>query len=319
MTDRRQPLRGWCARLLIAPLALAMAASPSFGQEDPAGVGAEPEGRDPTKTEWFPGEFVSAPLLAFPLEIRPAAALLVADGDIVDSFVGSNLEARIAIGFRLPVVRFQEEVGGRPAIDLGFEAGVWSRFHMESAEKEQINTDWKVGVPLGLRYGMWDFRLTLQHVSSHFGDDYLEDNPQDVFQSSREGFELLAAIRPGADLRFYGGGDINLGRSTDFTGEGTLDDPYVIFVTVEKWAARFGAEWDQTRWGDKRIAPFAAANFEINDFTDRIATLVKAGAAFRVKSVRLWLDLEFHAGPSPMGQFRTVDETWVGLNFMGEI
>ncbi|MCL7959631.1 MAG: DUF1207 domain-containing protein [marine benthic group bacterium] len=301
-------MRAWIVAALLLPL-------PLLAQED-TGSDSVDTGLD---NIWFPGEFAVAPLLAFPLEIRPSAALLWVERDIDDSIDGWNLEARVGIGFRLPVVRFQDEGPSRPAIDLGFDVGVWSRFFMETLEKEQIDTDWKIAVPLGLRYRIWDFRVTLQHVSSHFGDDYLDDNPQEVFQSSREGFELLLGVRPGFDARFYVGGDLNLGRSEDFIGGEEPGDPVFVFTTVEKWAFRFGAEWDQTRWGSKRIAPFAAANFEINEFTDRIATLLKAGASFRVKSIRLYLDLEYHSGPSSMGQFRTVDETWVGLNFMGEL
>jgi len=299
-----------CACLCLVLLPGALPAQ-SAAESDSSDVGLQ--------NDWFPGESVVAPLLAYPLAIRPAAALLVVDRDIEDSIDGSNLEARVAIGFRLPLVRFQTEAPGRPAIDLGFEVGVWSRFFMETLEKEQIDTDWKIGVPLGLRYRAWDFRLTLQHVSSHFGDDYLDDNPQEVFQSSREGFELLVGLRPGSDVRVYVGGDLNLGRSEDFTGSGTPQDPYVVFETIETWAFRFGAEWDQTRWGDKRIAPFAAVDFETTEFTERLALLAKAGAAFRVKALRFYVDLEYHHGPSPMGQFRTVDETWVGLNLMGEL
>ncbi len=245
--------------------------------------------------------------------------MIATDRDIDDSIDGSNLEAQVAVGVRIPVVRFQEEAPGRPAIDLGFEVGVFSRFFMQSIEKEQIATDYRVGVPLGIRYGMWDFRLTLLHVSSHFGDDYLDDNPQEVFQSSREGFELLLGVRPGFASRIYVGGDLNLGRSEDFTGTGLPGDPQVIFTTVEKWAFRFGAEWDPTRWGDERIAPFAGANFEITEFTDRIASDVVAGAAFRIKQVRLLLSAEFHDGPSPMGQFRTVDERWYGASLTVEL
>ena len=301
-------VRAWIFVVLLLPM-------PLLAQEESANDSID-SGLD---NEWFPGEFAVAPLLAFPLEIRPSAALLWVERDIDDNIDGWNLEARVGIGFRLPMVRFQDETPSRPAIDLGFEVGVWSRFFMETLEKEQIDTDWKIGLPLGLRYRIWDFRLTLQHVSSHFGDDYLDDNPQDVFQSSREGFELLLGVRPGFDTRIYVGGDLNLGRSEDFTGTGRPGDPVNVFTTVEKWAFRFGAEWDRTRWGDQRIAPFAAANFEINEFTDRIATLLKAGAAFRVKALRFYADLEYHSGPSSMGQFRTVDETWIGLNLMGEL
>lgn len=268
---------------------------------------------------WFPGDFLVKPLRADPLEVRLGGGLFATERDIDDSIDGSNLEAQVAVGVRIPVVRFQEEARGRPAIELGFEVGVFSRFFMESIEKEQINTDYRVGVPLGIQYGMWDFRLTLQHISSHFGDDYIDDNPQDVFQSSREGFELLVGVRPGFHGRIYVGGDLNLGRSEDFIAGEEPGDPDIIFTTVEKWAFRFGAEWDPGQWGGKAISPFAAANFEYTEFTERFASHVVAGAAFRIKTVRLLLNAEFFDGPSPMGQFRTVDERWIGANLTVEL
>ncbi len=300
----------------IALTVLLAASPPPLGAQETPAPG---DSSSSSGTDWFPGRFAIAPLRAAPLVVRLGGGLLSTERDIDDSIDGPNLEAQVAVGVRIPVVRFQEESPARPAIDLGFEVGVFSRFFMESVEKEQIATDYRVGVPLGIRYGMFDFGLTLVHVSSHFGDDYLEDNPQDVFQSSREGFELLLGLRPGFCGRIYVGGDLNLGRSEDFTGTGLPGDPIVIFTTVEKWAFRFGAEWDPTQWGDKRIAPFAAADFEITEFTDRIASHVVAGAAFRIKTVRLLLNAEYHDGPSPMGQFRTVDERWIGANLTVEL
>jgi len=268
----------------------------------------------PPGARWFPVSSVVAPLLAAPREVRLGGGFISTERDIEDSIDGRNLEAQVAIGVPIPVVRFQDEAPGRPAIDLGFEVGVFSRFFMESMEKELINTDYRVGVPLGIRHGMWEARLTVLHVSSHVGDDYLDDNPQAVFQVSREGLELLIGARPGADFRLYAGGDLNLGRSDDYTGGGSADDPYITFTTVEKWALRFGAEWDPGRQEGRAIAPFAAADFEVNEFTERIATYVTAGVSFRIEGVRLLLDAELHDGPSPMGQFRTVDESWLGVN-----
>jgi hypothetical protein len=303
------------AAVMATTVLLAAFPVPLQGQDARAGEAAS----GGSGTDWFPGQFVVAPLRAAPLEVRLGGGFMYADRDLEDSIEGTNLEAQVAVGVRIPVVRFQDEAPGRPAIDLGFEVGVFSRFYMESVEREQIDTDYRVGVPLGIRYGMWDVRLTLLHVSSHFGDDYLDDNPREVFQISREGFELLLGVRPGFDGRVYVGGDLNLGRSEDFTGTGRPGDPLVIFTTVEKWAFRFGAEWDPTQWGDRRIAPFAAVDFEITEFTDRIASHVVAGAAFRIKTVRLLLNTEFHDGPSPMGQFRTVDERWIGASLTAEL
>ncbi len=285
----------------------------------PGGLRAQVPAEDGSRTDWFPGSFVVAPLLAAPLEVRLGGGLLHTERDLEDSIDGRNLEAQVAVGVRIPVVRFQDEARGRPAIELGFEVGVFSRFFMESVEKELIDVDYRVGVPFGLRYGAWDGRLTVLHVSSHFGDDYLDDNPQDVFQVSREGLELLLGLRPGWDLRLYVGGDLNLGRSQDFTGSGEGGDPFVTLTTVERWAFRFGAEWDPERWGERRIAPFVAANFETTEYTERIAAWVKGGAAFRIEPVRLQLDIEYHDGPSAMGQLRTVDERYVGVNLTVEL
>jgi len=131
-------------------------------------------------------------------------------------------------------------------------------------------------------------------------------------RSLARGSSCCSAFAPGST-------DGSTGRSEDFTGTGDPGDPFEIFTTVEKWAFRFGAEWDPTRWGDKQIAPFAAADFEITEFTERIASYVVAGAAFRIKTVRLLLNAEFHDGPSPMGQFRTIDERWIGASLTVEL
>jgi hypothetical protein len=251
--------------------------------------------------------------------VKLAGGFIFADRDIEDSLEGTNLEAEVAIGVRIPVVRFQNEAPGRPLIDLGFEVGVFSRFFMESVEKDLIGTDYRVGIPLGIAAGPWDFRLTALHVSSHLGDDYLGENPHEVPQVSREGFELLVGLRPGYCTRIYVGGDLNLGRSVEYSGSGTPADPVVEDITVEQWQLRFGIEWDPSQWGGRRIAPYAAANFQTTDYTDRLATDVVAGAAFRVRTVRLLLGAEFHDGPSPLGQFRTIDETWWGAGLTVEL
>lgn len=298
---RLSPIAGSTLFFLLLPAAaLAQGAAASASQVSQDGA------------EWFPGSFVVAPFRAVPREVRLAGGFVFADRQLDDSLDGTNLEAQVDLGVRIPVLRFQQAAPGRPAVDLGFEVGVFTRFFMESSEKDQIATDYRVGFPLGIAAGRWDFRLTAQHVSSHFGDDYLEQNPRDVKQVSREGFELLVGFRPGFDARIYAGGDLNLGRSEDYTGSGQPGDPIVTETTVEQWAVRFGAEWDPSQWGERRIAPYAAANFQTTEYTERLATDVVAGAAFRVETVRLLLGAEFHDGPSPMGQFRTVDETWWG-------
>jgi len=303
--------------VLLAGLVLCLAPPAQLSAQDTAS--GAPHADEKQGAEWFPSSFVVAPLRAAPRQVKLAGGFIFADRDIEDSLEGTNLEAEVAIGVRIPAVRFQSEARGRPAIDLGFEVGVFSRFFMESVEKDLIGTDYRVGIPLGIAAGPWDFRLTAIHISSHLGDDYLGENPQAVPQTSREGFELLVGLRPGSNARIYVGGDLNLGRSVEYSGSGAPGDPALEDITVEQWQLRFGIEWDPSQWGARRIAPYAAANFQTTDYTERLATDVVAGAAFRIRTVRLLLGAEFHDGPSPLGQFRTTDETWWGASLTVEL
>ena len=86
-------VRAWIFVVLLLPM-------PLLAQEESANDSTD-SGLD---NEWFPGEFAVAPLLAFSLEIRPSAALLWVERDIDDNIDGWNLEARVGIGFRLPMV-----------------------------------------------------------------------------------------------------------------------------------------------------------------------------------------------------------------------
>lgn len=254
-------------------------------------------------TEWFPDALAIAPLIAAPREVNLGAGLVFANRDDPLGFSDTNLEARIAIGHRLPIARFQREGGGRPEVVLGFEVGVFSRFFMEAGQKDLIGSDFRVGASLSLRRGAWDARIELMHVSSHLGDDFLSRFPRRVRQVFRNGFEALLARRLGSGVRAYVGADYN----------------FSVSRTVERTAGRAGLEWDPgSESHEPAIQPFAAANFEITSLTDRIAGTGAAGLSMRVSDVRFRLDVQGHYGPSAIGQLRTVDENFVGLNLRGE-
>jgi hypothetical protein len=61
------------------------------------------------------------------------------------------------------------------------------------------------------------------------------------------------------------------------------------------------------------IWPYAGADFQITDLTNRVAGTLVGGAGWRVAGRILRLELRGHFGPSPMGQFRNIDEDYVGL------
>lgn len=309
---------------LAAATGIAAAGLSAHAQEAP---GPEedrvPDGR------WFPDVPAFAPLLAAPLETGLRGAFLIADrpdlpeptddsgqppddADCCTSdFAGANLEADVALGLRLPVVRLRREDRRGPELVLGFETGIFSRFFMEAPEKDLINADFRVGAPLSARWRRWEGRLELRHMSSHFGDDYVRRFEPPFRQISLEGFELLVARRLGDGWRLYGGGEANFG----------ISDQPGLRAGTERTAARWGLEFDpgwrmSAEEGDpagRTVWPYVAVDFRIASAADEVAGTGVAGVAFRVRGVGLRLETRGHFGPSSMGQLRLADEVYWGL------
>ncbi len=267
------------------------------GQEAGAEGGAARA--DSAGTGWLPGSFIIAPLRAKPREVKLRAGAIAVDRDLEPDYEGRHAEAQVDLGYRIPVVRIQAEARARPGLDLGFEVGTYSRF-----ERDFVSIDFRVGFPLSIRYRKWDFRITPFHESSHVGDEYQSRFSREPRDLSRESFELLAGFRPAEAWRAYLGGDLNVGRGTD--------------REMDRWRLRFGVEWDTTVWSDRLWGPYAAADLETDDVSDRLSATVVAGLAVRLRSWRLLADLEFHDGRSPMRQFGTVNESFWGFNLTFE-
>ncbi|MDT8436803.1 MAG: DUF1207 domain-containing protein [Gemmatimonadota bacterium] len=259
---------------------------------------------------WFPDQFVIAPLLAAPREVGLQGGFYLADRDTEPGFEGRNIEAEVAVGYRIPVVRLADAGPEGLALDLGFEFGIWTRFFMEASSRDLVGNDFRVGAPLSLRYRRFEGRLTLHHTSAHLGDDYVDRFDVPAFQVSREALELVLGVRPIPALRLYGGGDWNVGRGSDFVIE--AGGPRV-FRTVEEWVGRVGVEYDRGAATGGSAQPFAAVNLEITDRTERVAMHARAGVAFRVRGFRFLFDAAWREGPSTLGAFRFDDESLFGI------
>lgn len=306
-TSRR--MRTIAVRILAAALVAALLPSPpaARAQQPPPGPGA---------VRWFPDTTAFAPLLAAPRETGLRGSFVLSDRPDLDGpvapvqppgappapsdFEGTNIEAEVALGLRVPVVLLRRETGSGPSVAVEFETGVFTRFFLETSEKDLINADFRVGAPVSLGYRGFEARLELRHLSSHFGDDFVRRFDPPFRQVSQEGFELLLARRFARAVRLYGGGEWNFNLSEE--------------VVAERGAARWGLEYDPgAADGRRKVWPFAAADFRIESLTDEVAGTGTAGVAFRVGGVGLRLETRGHFGPSPMGQLRRFDETFWGL------
>jgi hypothetical protein len=259
---------------------------------------------------WFPDVEPFASLIATPREVQVRASFVYAarPGNLVDGdgYGGRNIEAEVAVGHTLGLVRLDDGSAPGRAMTLGIEVGIFSRFFMEAAQKDLINSDFRIGLPLSIRIGRWESRLTVRHVSSHLGDDYLvrflEVSDLGGFgQTSKDGFEGIVARRVGESVRFYAGGDWN-------------------FHTNEKMSqatARFGGEWEPVQPGkDNGYWPFFASDFEYGSLSKQLGTTLVGGMVSRVSGQRFRLEARARFGSTPMGHFRQSDETFYGLGFL---
>lgn len=247
----------------------------------------------------FPGETLMPRLDAAPLAPVARGSFVLADRPDSD-FPGRNIEAEVTVAHALPVLLMQPEGPGRPALGLDLRVGVFSRFFMETAQRDLIAADYRVGLPITFRYRAWEGRIGYLHYSAHVADDFIQRFDPELRQHSRDGFEAVVARRvPSADLRLYLGGRYNFHANPG----------------VHETAAKAGVEWEPGRGaeGPSGAWPFAAADFEVRDTTDGVAGTGVAGLRVRLRGQGFRLEARGHFGPTPMGQLAGADETFVGL------
>ena len=256
-------------------------------------------------SRWFPGLRPFEPLIAAPRETQWRGSLVLADRPDALDYDGRNVEAEVVIGHSLAIVRIDDGSTPDRAVTLGYELGVFSRFYMETSQKDLINVDYRVGMPIAIRHDDWQVRITVRHISSHVGDDYLVRFPERVAreedalpQRTRDGVEGLLARTLGSGARMYAGGDFN----------------FHINSGISRAVLRTGMEWEpKGPASNDRIWPFAAVNFEYPSLTERRSTTLVAGMGAMVNHRHLRLEVRAHLGSSPMGQLGEAEETSFGL------
>ena len=257
-----------------------------------------------SESQWFPGVEPFPSLIATPREVQVRASFVFAERPGVGHRT-RNVEAEVAIGHTLGLVRLDDGSSPDLAITLGLEMGIFSRFFMAAVQRDLINGDFRIGFPLSFRSGPWESRLTIRHVSSHLGDDYLlrffEETVLGGFgQTSKDGFEGVLARRVGNSMRLYVGGDLNFHTNKRMSRAGV----------------HFGGEWEPVQPGEGNGSwPFFASDFEYGSFAEGPAATLVGGMGFRVNGQRFRLEARARFGTTPMGHFREVDETFYGLGF----
>ena len=243
--------------------------------------------------EWlFPDRALLPELMAGPRDP-------VTTGQLVYSWenptaFGPGVSGEVAISGGAAVVRLAG-TGEQDALVLGLEGAAFARFSFQVVTRELVNTDWIFAVPLVWHRGDHWLRLRYYHTSSHLGDEYQRRFGPSSVNSSRDGADLTAYVRPGAGVA----------RRIGLTVYG------LVFRSVNShpeerglWEARAGVEIDPSDGG--LWHPFLTADVHVEEGVDwdpRVT--LQAGIWLpEVNRRPVRLTVQATMGPSALGQFR---------------
>ena len=177
--------------------------------------------------------------------------------------------------------------------EVGFQAGVFSIFDLDSSSFDLVNSDFFAGLYATYRIGDLSTFFRVFHQSSHLGDEFLLRNRIDRINLSFEGLDLKLSYTLFDWCRLYGGGAYLVHR-----------DP----SDLKPWSTQGGIEL-QTPWrfwadSTRFVTALDLQNREENNWSTEVS--VRGGLQFeRAQRFgrRISLLVEYYKGHSPNGQF----------------
>jgi hypothetical protein len=201
----------------------------------------------------------------------------------------------VTFGDQFPLYRWANFKGGD--LQLEVEGGVYGIFNMHEKTFPLVNTDYYGGIPLTFAKGPWSYRLRLYHISTHVGDEFLQENGHHFHRKNKsfEAVDFSADYKFHPDFRVYG----MLGGIAHSDDEMSMKRGYVEYG--------FEARGPRTDFEQLFGQPFLAVhmqNWQENHFA--LDTTYALGYEWGKnhgigRKVRVFL--EYHDGFSPDGQF----------------
>ena len=225
---------------------------------------------------------------------------------------GSGLETDVqgeaALGGNVRIWQPAQWAGG--GLTLGIQAGVFGRFRLEVSGNDLVASDWIVALPAEVARGSWSGRLSLQHWSTHIGDELLEQRVARI-DFTTETLEALVAYGLG-DFRFYGGGSLVVRSRLE--NEAQLGPDFSDDALI-----RFGADGRVRPWARDEVMVEGGVDWQSADRTGWASQLsVRLGLTVRDGRRSARLSGIYHRGPSPMGQFFLTNEQYWGIELLLE-
>jgi len=211
--------------------------------------------------------------------------------------------ATFAFGFQRPLIKWKYASGR--VLELGMEVASFTQFEFRwvdgRSQRNILNTDFKVGMPLIYHKKNWTYRLRLLHVSSHWGDDYMIRNHIDHYIPNAVNYEQLdiTASYTKAFYRVYG-------------GVGLVVRPETIRKRWDFEAGFFISKKIAGSQGMALIGGMDIKAYQQNNFNPGINMGVGLRMANRDKHP-FKLILQYYHGNLPFGVYETRHVQWLGL------
>lgn len=189
--------------------------------------------------------------------------------------------------------------------EFGLQAGVFSIFDLDADSYDLINADYRVSLPIFLRWKPLSGMIRILHQSSHLGDEFILRGRADERENlSYEKVDSLISLDLPFGSRLYGGGGLLVHK-----------DP----SDLDPWSVQGGLEWvcPYGFW-DGLLHPIVAVDLQSEeenewDFDVSAKAGLQLGTENGPISNRLQLTLEYYQGHSPNGQFYDELIEYVGL------
>ncbi len=241
---------------------------------------------------------------------------LLPNGLIYPAYLAGSRESRLAshwvyereqgwlwdvtLGGRVGVLRYGNQDPAWPeGWQLDVEGAAFPRMSLKE-DRDVVSTDFRFGVPLTFRFGRWESKLAYYHLSSHLGDELLEDFPStERINYVRDVIVLGLAVWPHRNLRLYAEAGWGM----------------VLDGGAEPWEFQFGFEYSPAGPTGILGAPFFAVHGRVREEVD-------FGGNFTAQLGRQWRGPTGHLfrfgalyfrGKTDQYQFFNQNEEQIGL------
>ncbi|MBJ7450023.1 MAG: DUF1207 domain-containing protein [Parachlamydiales bacterium] len=242
---------------------------------------------------WMPQQTILfAPLLADPRQSMYSGAYRYGD-----RVIGKHAGA-VSFGEDFPIYRWRHVGRWGGDLQVGIEGCVFAVFSFEPEETELVNADYFVSIPFTYAVDKWSWRFRIWHLSSHLGDEYMEQNPNAPrYNLSKEVVDVFASYQINQAIRAYAGAGYIIHYDKDFP----FTRPYVQYgMEFRFWGRKdpFNSLYRQ---------PFFAFNVQNAAYNhwnfDATAVIGMEWSKMQGVGRKVRVTFEGHSGFSEEGQF----------------